>query len=414
VDASDRLEQMVGDLVQIVETAKSVPMSASCVINRAEVLEILAQLRVDLGEELEESRRLTAERDEVIAQARRDAQEHIEQARRERGSMLSGTEMGREAERIRNEALREAGRIREDADAYVDDKLANFEVVLTKTLQAVGRGRAKMGGRDAMDDLGQHVAEQDAVTAASRADYEFDERDHELPPARGEAAEPFAGAGGGRYQREAASRIEYHTGEYPVYTEEGYAAVEPAGYQQPDSYQEQPAYEPQQPAYEPQPSYEQQPAYEAQPAYEPQPAYASHQSQSDYGLPEPDLSREFSQADMSGIFQRPDYSQVAPQPVHAAYGYETEPGQYNPAPAGYEYDPQQAQAYPVQPYGSQYAAQPEYHTGEYPVYDENGYPVQQAQQPQAQQDPQQGQDATGFFDTGMIDVRQFRDDPYQR
>src|SRR5262249_7261405 len=129
VDASDRLEQMLEDLVQIVETAKAVPMSASCVINRSEALEILHQLRAGLAEELEESRRLTAERDDVIAQARRDAQRHIEDARRERGSMLSGTEMGREAERIRNEALREAQRIRDDADAYVDDRLANFEVV---------------------------------------------------------------------------------------------------------------------------------------------------------------------------------------------------------------------------------------------------------------------------------------------
>jgi cell division septum initiation protein DivIVA len=419
VDASDRLEQMVGDLVQIVETAKSVPMSASCVINRAEVLEILAQLREDLGEELEESRRLTAERDQVIAQARRDAQEHIEQARRERGSMLSGTEMGREAERIRAEALREAARIREDADTYVDDRLANFEVVLTKTLQAVGRGRAKMGGRDPMDELGQHVAEQDAVSAANRADYEYDERDNHHEP------EPYAAVG--VYQREVPSQGgEYHTGEYPEYSDDAYAAqAQPDGYQgQPETYQEQDVYASLAPSQQP-----------------------SHQPHPDYALPEPDLSREFSQADMSGIFQRPDFSQPpTPQPVgHAAsYSYEAEQGPYVPAAApvgydaatgydaantyenqaGYEYTDQQA--YPVQPYGAQYAAQPEYHTGEYPAYDDQGYaqlppapppgehqPGQQGQQGQHQGQPGQA-DATGFFDTGMIDVRQFRDDPYQR
>lgn len=373
MDASDRLEQMLGDLVQIVETAKAVPMSASCVINRPEVLEILHQLRTDLAEELEESRRLTAERDEVIAQARRDAQRHIEDARRERGSMLSGTEMGREAERIRHEALREAQRIREDADAYVDDRLANFEVVLTKTLQAVGRGRLKLGGRDPMDELGDHVAEQDAVDAANRADYEFDERDRGEPERRSRR-------GTGEYQREPAGQPEYHTGEFPQYADDGYEAQQPV-YQE-TSYQE-PVY--QDAAYQ-DVTYQgggyQEDAYAA--------AGYGEQQHAAY-LPEPDLSHEYAQADMSGVFQRPDFG----QPVAAgAYGYEqSQASGY----AGYN------EQYPVQPYGAQYGQQPAEYQGEYAGY----------QQPAEQYGQQQGE-STGFFDTGMIDVRQFRDDPYQR
>jgi hypothetical protein len=255
-----------------------------------------------------------------------------------------------------------------------------------------------------MDELGQHVAEQDAVTAASRADYDYNERDHHEP-------EPYAANGSG-YQRDGSSRGDYRTGEYPAYSDDAYAAQQDGYESQPEAYQEQ----------QPQP----QDAYAAlAPSRQ-----SSHQPHPEYALPEPDLSREFSQADMSGIFQRPDFSQPAPQPVgHAAtYSYEAEQGPYVPAPApvgydaatgyeaqaGYEYTDQQA--YPVQPYGAQYAAQPEYHTGEYPAYDEQGY----AQQPPAlpageHQQGQPGQaDATGFFDTGMIDVRQFRDDPYQR
>jgi hypothetical protein len=358
---------MVADLVQIVETAKAVPMSASCVINRAEVLEILHELAAGVSEELAESRRLVAERDEVIARARRDAAEHIEAARRERGSMLSGTEMGREAERIRHAALEEARQIREDADNYVDDKLANFEVVLTKTLQAVGRGRAKMAGKDPMSELGQHIAEQDAVEAATRPDYEYDERD-DL-------------AGG--YQRDAAGRIEYNTGEYPKYTDEGYEAQQ-NGYQQ-------------EPSYQPQPSYQEAP-------YQPEYGQPDH-----YALPEPELSREFAAADMSGVFQRPDFSQDYPpqeyqQPAPVAVGYSYE--EQNAYAANYA-DPASV-PYPVQPYGAQYG-QPEYHTGEYQAYPQHEDPY--AQQP-AHQQP--APEASGFFDTGMIDVRQFRDDPYQQ
>ncbi|ACU76845.1 conserved hypothetical protein [Catenulispora acidiphila DSM 44928] len=401
---SDRLEQMVGDLVQIVETAKAVPMSASCVINRAEVLEILHELAAGVSEELAESRRLVAEREEVIAQARRDASEHIEAARRERGSMLSGTEVGREAERIRGAALEEARRIREDADNYVDDKLANFEVVLTKTLQAVGRGRAKMVGRDPMSELGEHMAEQDAVEAATRPEYDFDERD-EVPT-------------GSAYQREPG----YNTGEYPKYTDEAYET-------QQNGYQQEPSYQPAEPVYQEQPAYQEaaypEPAYQEQPAYAPEPVYAqqgagyaqSEYGQSEYGLPEPELSHEFAAADMSGVFQRPDFSQDYPpqeyqhqqQPAQVAVGYGYD--QENGYAANYS-DPASV-PYPVQPYGTQYEQQqqPEYHSGEYQAYPQHEQQQQQyAQQPSHQQHPE----ASGFFDTGMIDVRQFRDDPYQQ
>ncbi|MFD0630947.1 hypothetical protein ACFQ9X_04075 [Catenulispora yoronensis] len=290
---SDRLEQMVGDLVQIVENAKAVPMSASCVINRAEVMEILHELAEGLAEELAESRRLVAEREEVIAQARRDAAEHIEAARRERGSMLSGTEMGREAERIRGAALEEAQRIREEADNYVDDKLANFEVVLTKTLQAVGRGRAKMIGRDPMSELGEHVAEQDAAEAATRPEYEYDERDDHVPS--------------GSYQREPAARVEYHTGEYAAYADEGYEQ-QPNGYQAQPSFQEAPSYQ-DAVVYQEVSGYQEVPAYQQAAYAQPEDAYNPGQ----YGLPEPELSHEFAQADMSGVFQRPDFSQDYPR-----------------------------------------------------------------------------------------------------
>ena len=43
--------------------------------------------------------------------------------------------------------------MRAEVDDYVDTKLANFEVVLDKTLTAVRRGRDKLSGRTAHGDL---------------------------------------------------------------------------------------------------------------------------------------------------------------------------------------------------------------------------------------------------------------------
>ncbi len=88
----------------------------------------------------------------MVEEARQEAERIIESARAQRGSLISDTEIARqsqeEADRILSEARREAEEIRAEADDYVDSKLANFEVVLTKTIGSVDRGRDKLLGRD--------------------------------------------------------------------------------------------------------------------------------------------------------------------------------------------------------------------------------------------------------------------------
>ena len=59
------------------------------------------------------------------------------------------------------------------ADEYVDSKLGAFEAVLAKTLEAVGRGRQKLHGRVATDDLGVHMAAQDELGRQHSSDADF-------------------------------------------------------------------------------------------------------------------------------------------------------------------------------------------------------------------------------------------------
>ncbi len=58
-------------------------------------------------------------------------------------------EAEREAKRLLGQAQADADAVREEVEDYVDAKLATFEVVLTKTLAAVERGREKLAGRRA-------------------------------------------------------------------------------------------------------------------------------------------------------------------------------------------------------------------------------------------------------------------------
>lgn len=133
------------------------PMSASCVVNRAELLAMLEEVRQALPGSLAQAQELLGGREQMVADAQEEARRIIENARAEREALVSGTEIARgaqqEADRILAGARQEAEEIRAEADDYVDSKLANFEVVLSKTIGSVERGREKLLGSGPGADL---------------------------------------------------------------------------------------------------------------------------------------------------------------------------------------------------------------------------------------------------------------------
>lgn len=144
------VQKKLDEIVEAVGNARSMPMSASCVVNRAELLAMLEEVREALPGSLAHAQELLGGREQLVEQARQEAERIIESAHAQRGSLVSDTEIARqsqsEADRILDEARREADEVRAEADEYVDSKLANFEVVLTKTIGSVDRGREKLLG----------------------------------------------------------------------------------------------------------------------------------------------------------------------------------------------------------------------------------------------------------------------------
>lgn len=151
------LEDLIRQLEDMVRSAKSVPLSSSAMLHRREALALIETLVRSLPEELARARAVIRDRDEILERAKREAERVVERAKIEREKMLSRTEIvqtaSREADRLVAEAEATAGRIRREADEYAEGKLANFEVVLQKTLAAVERGRARLAGRLEADQL---------------------------------------------------------------------------------------------------------------------------------------------------------------------------------------------------------------------------------------------------------------------
>lgn len=159
------LELKLNALDAMVREAKGVPLSSSIMLNKSDVEQLVADLRASTPEQVRQARNVVLERDGVLEQAKAEARRLVEEAKAERERRISRTEViqaaNREADRIVQEARDQARSIRLEAEDYVDAKLANFEVVLHKTLGAVERGREKLRGRmdsDALAGVAQELA----------------------------------------------------------------------------------------------------------------------------------------------------------------------------------------------------------------------------------------------------------------
>ena len=157
MDPLDRIDEVIA----MVESARSVPMSRNCMIDRGEMIGALDDLRTDLPAEIRKAAMLLEERDSILDAGQREADRIIGEGEREHARLVSMHEITvsaeHEANRIVGEARAEAQRLREEVDDYVDTALANFEQFLTRALASIERGRDKM---HALREIGTFQGEE--------------------------------------------------------------------------------------------------------------------------------------------------------------------------------------------------------------------------------------------------------------
>jgi hypothetical protein len=77
--------------ITLIEEARGVPLSASCVVHRGEILEILDGARVALPTDLDQAIEIIAARENIIEEARTSAEHLIATAREDVSRMVEQT-----------------------------------------------------------------------------------------------------------------------------------------------------------------------------------------------------------------------------------------------------------------------------------------------------------------------------------
>lgn len=151
-----RLEQ----LREIIASARSMPMSASCVVNRAEVLRAIDDIADNLPTELDQAREVIEEQKSKVADGRAEADRIIAEAHEhalEQAGRSSQVRVAEEqASKIIADAQAEAEALKREVDVFIDSRMAGFESVLAKTSSQIRTARKRLAERNSDEPVDDH------------------------------------------------------------------------------------------------------------------------------------------------------------------------------------------------------------------------------------------------------------------
>jgi hypothetical protein len=164
-------ENVLMELRELILNARPVPLSASSMISKDDVLNLLDEALERLPEELRAARWMLKERADYVAKYRREADDIVAQARARAERMVQRTEVVAAAEQrayeIVDTAQTDARRLRHEVEDFCDQKLASFEIVLERTQKLVSAGRSKLQGTNLLAEAAAAAAvEQELRDAA--------------------------------------------------------------------------------------------------------------------------------------------------------------------------------------------------------------------------------------------------------
>ena len=145
---SDDIVSILDRLEGVILNAKAIPLSASVMIPRDEVIYLIRQAKENLPAEMAEANWIKKEQDKYLERVQYEANEIMDEARRQAELMVSKQEIVRRAQSYANgitvRAREEASRFRVEAENYADQKLAELEIALANIARSVKAGRDRL------------------------------------------------------------------------------------------------------------------------------------------------------------------------------------------------------------------------------------------------------------------------------
>ena len=192
---SSRIEQIIDEIDEFIESCKFQPLSATkIIVNKEEIEELLRELRLKTPDEIKRYQKIISNKDAILEDAQSKADGIIADAQAKAQELVTQHEImqkayaqandtinaaNKQAQEILDSATQDANSIRLSAITYTDDMMANIGSVLTQTLEDAG-GKYKgfidslQSCLDVVNLNRQELAPQTAQAAAMTGSYHED------------------------------------------------------------------------------------------------------------------------------------------------------------------------------------------------------------------------------------------------
>lgn len=143
---SSRIEQIIEEIEEYVDSCKFQPLSSTkIVVNKEELEELLRELRMKTPDEIKRYQKIISNKDAILADAQTKADAMLADAAEKQQKMVDENEVMQEAvaqanalleqtrkqaQEILDSATEDANNIRMSAISYTDDMLANLEQIM--------------------------------------------------------------------------------------------------------------------------------------------------------------------------------------------------------------------------------------------------------------------------------------------
>ena len=147
---SSRIEQIIEEIEDYIDTCKFQPLSSSkIIVNKEELEELIAELRAKTPDEIRRYQKIISNKEAILADAQAKADQIIAQAEIQTNELVSEHQImqqayaqanevvmiaTKQAQEILDTATNEANSIRMSAMSYTDDKLRGLEDVLINSI----------------------------------------------------------------------------------------------------------------------------------------------------------------------------------------------------------------------------------------------------------------------------------------
>ena len=164
---SSRIEQLIDELEEYIESCKPKFMSSSeIIVNKEEIDELLRELRMKTPDEIRRYQKIISNKEAILNDARAKAQALIDEATVHTNELISEHEImqqayaqangivataARQAQEILDKATMEANELRMQASRYTEEKLGELESIVLSAIQSSTTNYDKLLG-----SLGQY------------------------------------------------------------------------------------------------------------------------------------------------------------------------------------------------------------------------------------------------------------------